>query len=464
MAIISITTKSELDKAYRVDPDFYRLDYLLSMQTLTKVSIQKLSKICFVTDGNHLKISSKFSDNEGVRYLRGQDISTEMLIDDRNQVFIPESAFDSLQRSHIFKGDVLITIVGANTGLIGLVFDSPAKLTANCKLGIVRSLAVNPAYLYAFLTSKYGQFQILRAKRGGGQTGLILPDMRNLLISRFTEKLENLISLVVNNGHQKIKESKKIYQNAEKILLSELGLFDWQPNHTLTWVKQSSEIIKSQRVDAEHFQPKYEEIVDRLPSNVRLIPLGNLTTYTKGIEVGGSAYTDSGIPFWRVSNLNKHGLDSSSVNFIGSKLYNSLRLNYEPQQGEILLSKDATLGLAYYLESPIQGITSSGILRLKILNDIPPHYLEFVINSLFVQLQIEQDAGGSIIKHWKPSEVCKTSIPRLASFKEIEIAELVKESHSARKKAKALLEKAKRAVEIAIEESEEKAISFLEQP
>ena len=105
--------------------------------------------------------------------------------------------------------------------------------------------------------------------------------MRNLLISRFTEKLENVISLMVNNAHQKIKESKQIYQNAEKILLSELGLFDWQPKHTLTWVKQSSEIIKTQRVDAEHFQPKYEEIVDRLLPNVRLLPLGNFTTYTK---------------------------------------------------------------------------------------------------------------------------------------------------------------------------------------
>jgi len=42
-----------------------------------------------------------------------------------------------------------------------------------------------------------------------------------------------------------------------------------------------------------------------------------------------------------------------------------------------------------------------------------------------------------------------------------EIASLVQQSHEARRKAKELLEAAKRAVEIAIEQREENAMSFL---
>jgi type I restriction enzyme S subunit len=79
------------------------------------------------------------------------------------------------------------------------------------------------------------------------------------------------------------------------------------------------------------------------------------------------------------------------------------------------------------------------------------------LNSLFVQMQIEQDSGGSVIKHWKPSDVRSTWIPRLSAAKESEIASLVQQSHQERREAKALLEKAKRAVEMAIEEGEEKA-------
>ncbi|QIK36732.1 restriction endonuclease subunit S [Caldichromatium japonicum] len=199
----------------------------------------------------------------------------------------------------------------------------------------------------------------------------------------------------------------------------------------------------------------------RIPAQVNFDQLGRLIIYRKGIEVGSEAYTDSGIPFWRVSNLSKHGLDESNANFISPELYELLRPDYEPQQGEILLSKDTTPGLAYYLEHPIRGIVSSGILRLTITDGIPPHYLELVLNSLFVQMQIEQDAGGSIIKHWKPSEVQTTLIPRLDSEKEKDIARLVEQSHAARREAKALLEKAKRAVEIAIEEGEEKGMESI---
>jgi len=57
--------------------------------------------------------------------------------------------------------------------------------------------------------------------------------------------------------------------------------------------------------------------------------------------------------------------------------------------------------------------------------------------------------------------VQKTWIPRLLADREKEISALVQQSHAARREAKTLLEKAKRAVEIAIEEGEERAMEYL---
>jgi type I restriction enzyme S subunit len=76
-------------------------------------------------------------------------------------------------------------------------------------------------------------------------------------------------------------------------------------------------------------------------------------------------------------------------------------------------------------------------------------------------MQVERDCGGSVILHWKPEQVKRLQIPILPLEIQQEIALLVQQSHEARKKAKELLELAKRAVEIAIEEGEEKAINFL---
>ena len=66
------------------------------------------------------------------------------------------------------------------------------------------------------------------------------------------------------------------------------------------------------------------------------------------------------------------------------------------------------------------------------------------------RLQIERDSGGSVITHWKPDQIKNLQIPVLSSETQRKIAKLVKQSHEARRRAKELLEEAKRKVEEAI--------------
>ena len=136
---------------------------------------------------------------------------------------------------------------------------------------------------------------------------------------------------------------------------------------------------------------------------------------------------------------------------------------YQPKKDEILLSKDATTGIAYYLnEEPKQMIVSGGILRLKILSQkILPEYLTLALNSVIVQKQIERDVGGSVINHWRPDQVKSTIIPILGNAKQKEIKELIEQSFFYRKQSNSLLEIAKRGVEIAIEKSEEEAENWI---
>ncbi|MGB9742898.1 MAG: hypothetical protein ACPL0F_07095 [bacterium] len=59
-------------------------------------------------------------------------------------------------------------------------------------------------------------------------------------------------------------------------------------------------------------------------------------------------------------------------------------------------------------------------------------------------MQIERDGGGSVILHWKPDQVKRLKIPLLSPSIQQKIASLVQQSHKARKKAKELLEVAKK--------------------
>ncbi len=235
-------------------------------------------------------------------------------------------------------------------------------------------------------------------------------------------------------------------------------------------VKENSDF----RIDAEYFQPKYEEIIEAVkkykPASTKASAgkggfeeLGNLVKIRKSVEPWSEAYQESGIPFVRVSNLSKFELSGNNQQFISEELYNELK-THQPKKGEILLSKDATPGMAYYLnEEPQKIIVSGGILRLKIDNkQVLPEYLTLVLNSVIVQKQIERDSGGSIINHWRPDQVKTTLIPILKNDKQEEIKGLIEKSFDDRKLSKSFLEIAKRGVEMAIEKNEKETEKWID--
>ena len=89
---------------------------------------------------------------------------------------------------------------------------------------------------------------------------------------------------------------------------------------------------QAERIDADYFQPKYGDII----SAIKCYPGGwntfeNLVTFKKCVESG--AYLDAGVPFVR-----------SKIRLITEEkyiqeLYTDIE-EYQPKQGEILLSKD----------------------------------------------------------------------------------------------------------------------------
>ena len=104
-------------------------------------------------------------------------------------------------------------------------------------------------------------------------------------------------------------------------------------------------------------------------------------------------------------------------------------------------------------------ISSSGIHHLTVKdNAVLPDYLTLVLNSKIVRLQAERSAGGSIIQHWKQSEIENVSIPILPMSSQQKIAAKIRESFALRAESKRLLDLAKHAVEVAIERGEDSAM------
>lgn len=87
----------------------------------------------------------------------------------------------------------------------------------------------------------------------------------------------------------------------------------------------------------------------------------------------------------------------------------------------------------------------------ELFGEILPQVLSLILNSIVVKLQAERDAGGSIIAHWKISEIENVLIP-LFDFKlQEQIALKIQKSFTLRTKSKDLLQNAKIKLENAIE-------------
>ncbi|MGC8895135.1 MAG: restriction endonuclease subunit S, partial [candidate division WOR-3 bacterium] len=106
---------------------------------------------------------------------------------------------------------------------------------------------------------------------------------------------------------------------------------------------------------------------------------------------------------------------------------------------------------------------NTGRLRVKpeMKGKILPEFAEILFQSLVVQNQITKKKTQTGQPKISDSEIKSIQIPLLPLPIQQNIASLVQKSDEARKKAKELLEIAKKAVEIAIEEGEEKALKYI---
>ncbi|WP_076626074.1 restriction endonuclease subunit S [Mannheimia haemolytica] len=203
----------------------------------------------------------------------------------------------------------------------------------------------------------------------------------------------------------------------------------------------------SGRLDAEYYQPKFASLFAQL-ANFKTMKLGEIVNLQKSVEPGSEAYQTEGIPFVRVSDLSKFGISQTDKYLHPKDFGNVVR----PKKDSILLTKDGTVGIAYRVPQDLNVITSGAIVHLELKTDeVLPDYLALALNSPAVQLQAERDAGGSIIQHWKPSEILDVVIPVLPKNIQQTISDKVQQSFALRVESEVLLEKAKILVEQEIE-------------
>ena len=399
----------------------------------------------------------------GVRIAKIGDVTNKRDID--SWEFIDIDEFNYQKGQLLTSGDILMTLTGdpPDIGKVNYI-DDPINASWNQRVARVRLIPEQKYYigndvLYIILSTEIVRIQLERYAKGIRQRNLGNESLDRLLLPDLSYELQLSMQNCVKQIYLNYNHSKYLYTEATNILLDNLKIKDCNLADSSPSIKSVKDsFVTSGRLDAEYYQPKYDGLFSRL-SKFESKRLGDIVQIRKSIEPGSEAYQNKGIPFMRVSNLSKFGFSDTEIHLSPDEYGDVIR----PKQNTILLSKDGSVGIAYKVEQDMNIITSGAILHLTITdNEFMPDYLTLVLNSVIVGMQAERDAGGSIIQHWKPSEIENVIIPKLSKEIQQEITNKVKESFVLRRESKRLLNLAKTAVETAIEQGENAALRLLD--
>lgn len=454
----------------RFDSEFYQKKYIEYGNILKKKGSKTLEDWGAQLDCSafYPAITDYYNfEGQGIPFVRVNEIQDGMVQITKSTAFLPSFVLDMNSKTiaKTYPNDIIIAKGGNTLAKVGIVTDEYPEYAVCRDVIILRTHNIPEDvryYIWAFMHSNYGYEAMIRTASQTGQPHLTLPFVLNLKVPNMSQSFFSMTKELYDMATDLRDKANRLYEETEQLLDRTLNvdfsMIDKQSSsHKVQTLSNS--FLNSGRLDAEYYQHKYDSLFTFLSSAVTK-RLGDITYIQKSIEPGSDLYETEGIPFVRVADITKFGITKPSV-YLSPELFTDV---LRPKKDTILLTKDGSVGIAYKVEKDEQFVTSGAILHLYVNCDIVlPDFLALVINSKIVQMQAERDAGGSIIQHWKPSEISNVIIPIIPMEDQIRISSKIQESFKLRHESKHLLEVAKHAIEIAISENEEMALKYIKE-
>lgn len=432
----------------------------------------QFSNVCMINEANYVPAA-----NEKYTYIELGNIGSYGNITDCTVAYGKD--LPSRARRVVHTNNVILSSVGGSLQSCALISSEYDNAICSTGFFVVRSNAINSETLLTLFKSEVMQNLLKQSCSGTILTAInhtelqkiVVPKIRKEVQDKIAENIQKSIALrnksksllenakvqvenVIQTGGYKtlLEQSLYYFRLAEWLLLQELFLDYWQSRGSVSCsIKSFSAVQSTGRLDSEYYQPKYDELFEHL-AKYKCTKFVDIVAIKKSIEPGSDSYIEEGIPFIRVSDVNKFEIGKTDLH-LSPKEFNIEVLR--PHKDTIIFSKDGSIGIAYKCEKNLDIITSGALLHLDIRNEnILPDYLTLVLNSIVTQLQAERDSNGAIIQHWKLDDIKKIIVPVLPMQIQSLIAEKVQKSFALRKQSKRLLEQAKRMVEEEIEKKE----------
>jgi hypothetical protein len=454
---VSVVPFSAVNLGDRVDAEFFSKENLAIEDALRDHQATPLRELCTLTASAFYPAATDLYVDGDIPFARCVDCVEHPVVtlqQDADFVRIPKwFVEDSAQISCVTRGDIIITKVGSPC-FASLVHDYDRIALSRTVLGLVKIRGVNPYYLTAFLRCRFGFSQLLRQREQTIQYQLTLDRVRDVLVYRASQELQGAIEVAMLQYIAALEEASRETEHAETTLTTAIGLSNWQPPEPLTYIRLASEVSAAGRMDPQYFTPRVAEL---------------LAHFAKGGRTLGDVAPPRQERFAAVGTGTFRYVEIGDVRSDGTAMSETLpiaeapsRATFYARSGDVLTSTVRPNRRLSAIVAPEQDgcVVSSGFVVL-IPQAVPSEVLlTYLRLPLFCEL-MDLHTSASLYPAISDRDLLALPFPAIPAKATSTIVAAVQAIHAARQRAHALLNNAKRAVEIAIEDSETAALNYL---
>lgn len=442
---------------YRIESEYFSKKFIENEKFLINMPHKRFNQIATASNGRAYS-SEAFSTDGEIYISKIGDVTNKREIDVWGKVSLEEFC---LQKGVLLKDtDILITLTGdpPDVGKVNMVFPNKRHCTWNQRVARIERLGndyISNYALYAVLSSEVCRIQMERFAKGIRQRNLGNDCFAFVEIPILCSKLQQALDKLIQNHINLLNGAQEQYLKVEQLLFSSLSISDFTSFQKNVSVKLFSESCGlSGRMDAEYYQSKYTSYTDALRTTDTVQTLCNLND-KNFIPKENVEYE-----YIELANVGNTGNISNVKKILGKELPSRARRQVKTGQVIIASVEGSLQSCALITEEYNNALCSTGfyVLESDILN---PETLLVLFKSKPIQALLKQRCSGTILTAITKDEFLSMPLPQIDVTLQKEIAIKIQESFAQRRESELLLNYAKRAVKIAIEQGEETAINWL---
>jgi len=311
--------------------------------------------------------------SDGIAFVRSGNFSQDNIIDFNKLNYIKYEVHNkTMKSSKLLKNDLLIAIVGATIGKVGIYnYDKEANINqAICAVRFKEEFLSH--FVHIYLLTPLGQKIIDRLKRPVARANINLEEIGSIPLPFISvnkqKKIIEYYYKIIKQKRQKEKQAKALLDSIDDYLLNELGITLPKIDNSLE--KRIFEVNLSD-ISGARIDPNYKIKID----NINNLTWKYSLCEVKNLMIGSAQYganetaqaykTDKDIRYIRITDIDEIGILKNNNMKTADTIQEQYMLNYN----DILFARSGSVGRCYIHKNIEKKAIFAGYLIRFILDE-----------------------------------------------------------------------------------------------